>query len=82
MGSSPSWKVYRQKEYIASCSHPLYAAMIVAGIGGGDVTIRFGHRFVVWSEGREIIPASESYDVVAEVCQKRAQEAGRSIGYA
>ncbi len=72
MASSPIWKVYRGDEYIAGCKEPIYAGMIVASIGTHDMTIRYGHKYVVWHEGFEDIPASESYDIVTETCRQRA----------
>ncbi len=72
MAATHNWKVYRGDEYIASCKDPFYAAMILAGIGTHDMTIRYGHHYVVWHEGFEDIPANESYDIVSEVCQRRA----------
>lgn len=72
MAATHIWKVYRGDEYIASCKEPMYAGMIVASIGTHDMTIRYGHNYVVWHEGFEDIPASESYDIVTETCRKRA----------
>lgn len=82
MGASPRWKVYTYDDkYIASAVHPLYAAMIVAGIGHPGTTIRDGHsrRSVVYTDGvvladGSISDASESYHKVAEVCRKHAAE--------
>jgi len=73
MASSPVWKVYRTDgEYIASVKHPSYAAMILTGLGEQGATIRWGHGKIVWVEGVDGC-SSESYDYVAEVCQRKAQ---------
>lgn len=82
MGASPRWKVYTyDDEYVASTTDPVYAAMIVSGIGHPGTTIRDGHRkrSVVYTDGvvladGTISNAAESYDHVAEVCQRRAAE--------
>ena len=72
MAASPQWKVYRDKEYVASCKYVEDAAAIVACSGEG-ATIRNGHREadIVWREGAEAIVAGESYDVVTETVQAR-----------
>jgi hypothetical protein len=81
MAASPRWKVYTYDgEYVASCTHPLYAAMIVAGIGHAGTTIRDGHqkRKTVFTDGAvladgSIADAAESYDRVAEMCDANAR---------
>lgn len=71
MAGSPSWKVYTaDKEYVASCKYPEHGAAIVTNLGDGS-TIRYGHKHIVWTEGKEIIPAGESFDEVAKVCFSR-----------
>jgi hypothetical protein len=67
MASSPQLKVYRNGEYVASCKYAEDAAAIV-GLSG---TIRIGHNKIIWHEGNESQPASESYDFVAETIRKR-----------
>lgn len=65
MAASPKYKVYTpEKEYEASCKHGEVAAAIVAMLGDG-ATIRLDHSRILWTEGEEQIPASESYDGVA-----------------
>ncbi len=81
MAGSPRWKVYTYDDrYIACTIDPLYAAMIVAGIGHAGTTIRDGHsrRQTVFTEGSvlasgQIASAAESYDHVAEMCQANAK---------
>lgn len=68
MAASPRFKVYNSVgEYEAACKSPEAAAAIIAGIGYDGWTIRDGHSFkhVVWTEGAEELPASESFDTVA-----------------
>jgi hypothetical protein len=80
MAASPRWKVYTYDDrYIASTVDPLYAAMIVAGVGHAGTTIRDGHskRSTVYTEGGvladgSVASASESYDAVAEACHNTA----------
>ena len=77
MAAAPKWKVYSPDvEYVASCKHAEDAACLVALYGDG-ATIRFEHYRFVWSEGEEDQPAQDSYDFVAEVCQKRVAELRR-----
>jgi hypothetical protein len=63
------WEVYREGNIRAACFYPEDAAALVAVLGNGT-TIEF-KGITVWREGLEEIPASESYDTVAEVCYKR-----------
>lgn len=80
MASSPTWKVYSDTgEYVAACKYVFDAAMIVAGRGVNGTTIRAGHRFIMWTEGKEAFSASESYDGVAEVVRKRNESRWRAI---
>ncbi len=74
MARSPQFKVYdKDGEYLASCHHLEHAAMIVAGIGADGTTIRNGHskKMILWTEGSEDFPASESYDGVAVTADNR-----------
>lgn len=76
MANAPRWKVYSPDgEYLASCHYPEDAAVLVAANGPGS-TIRRGHarKLTVWKEGGEEFSAAESYDRVAEVCERRRQE--------
>jgi hypothetical protein len=65
------WKVYdAEKVYQASCKEVELAAVIVAFLGDG-ATIRCDHTLILWTEGKEGLPASESYDEVAAVVHAR-----------
>jgi hypothetical protein len=76
MSATPRLKVYNADlKYVASFKHAEDAAILVAGLGR-NTTIRDGHKFIVWDEGHEIQPASESYDLVAE-CVYARMDAGR-----
>ena len=71
MSASPEFKVYSPTgEYVASCKHPEDAAAIISSYGRG-ATIRYRHRRLLWEEGKEIIPAGESYDRVNEIVTAR-----------
>jgi hypothetical protein len=73
MASSPSLKVYDATgEYLASFKYAEHAAMLVAALGDGH-TIRQGHskRMTLWTEGREMLAAAESYDFVATTVYER-----------
>ena len=74
MARSPRFKVYSvDGEYLASFHHLDHAAILVSGIGTDGTTIRDGHskRHILWTEGAEDFPASESYDGVAQVASGR-----------
>ncbi len=70
MAGSPQFKVYKGKEYIASCKYASDAAVLVAASPEG-MTIRNGHSDIVWEEGKESQPAAESYDFVADTINDR-----------
>jgi len=73
MAASPKYKIYNNdNEYIASVKHIEDAAILVSANGNG-ATIRIGHakRDIVWLEGQEKMPASESYDFVGETISDR-----------
>lgn len=73
MAATPKFKVFDANGvYQAATKHPEDAAVLVACFGDG-ATIRVGHsrRHIVWEEGAEGQPASESYDHVAEVVYTR-----------
>lgn len=58
----------------AKCLYAEDAAALVAVLGEG-ATICFGPRdVVVWEEGSESQPASESYDHVGDTCRTRSRE--------
>jgi len=74
MAGSPKWKVYDAAgQYVASCKEPEAGAVLVSFYGNGS-TIRSGHSKsqIVWIEGSETLPASQSYDNVAITCFTRA----------
>lgn len=72
MAHAPIFKVYSaDKEYIASTKYLEDAAALIASTQSEGATIRYGHNQILWTEGSEEIPASESYDRVAEIARKR-----------
>lgn len=76
MASSPKWKVFdKDGVYQASCKEPEAAAALM-GFYGDGATIRYGHSVseTVWTEGKESVPASESFDTVAAACEQRSIE--------
>ena len=73
MAGSPAYKVFNPSgEYVAACKHPEDAAALVALYGTGSA-IKYGHGKAVWREGKEAIPAGESYDVVASTVRERVK---------
>ena len=65
MASTPRWKIYDSAGiYQAACKEPEAAACLVS-FYGERATIRYGHAFIAWTEGREGT-AAESYDKTAE----------------
>ena len=66
-------KVYgRQGDFLGSCVEPEGAAALVT-LAGEGATIRNGHALknAVWTEGKEVQPAGESYDFVAAMILER-----------
>ena len=77
MAATPEFKVYTADgEYIAACKHIEDAAAVVALYNEG-ATIRWMHSKIVWKEGAENFPASESYDEVARIVTERIDEIQR-----
>lgn len=75
MSATPALKIYNSiGVYIAACKHAEDAAAVVA-MNGDGATIRDGHstRDIVWREGSEAKPASESYDFVANIIAERIE---------
>lgn len=74
MAASPRWKVYdSEKRYQASCKE-IEAAAALMGFYGDGATIRdngAATNLIVWTEGAEGQPASESYDHVVAVAHSR-----------
>jgi len=71
MAASPMWKVYNAaKVYQAACKEVELAAVLVAFLGDG-ATIRCDHTLILWTEGKEGLPAGESYDEVVAVVHAR-----------
>ncbi len=79
MAASPQWKVYTADgQYMASCKYPEHAAILMGSgfMFGEGATIRDGHSRagILWTEGAEGFPASESFDRCVEVMVERRQE--------
>lgn len=73
MAASPQYKVSNPSgEYVASCKYLEDAACLVAFLGAG-ATIKWLHGPVIWHEGHEDQPASESYDHVRDLASARVQ---------
>jgi hypothetical protein len=73
MAGTPKFKIFNPSgEYVAACKYPEDAAALVDLYGAGS-TIRDGHSKadVVWTEGKETQPASESYDFVGTTVEDR-----------
>lgn len=67
---SPMFKVYRDREYLASCKHAEDAGAIVALYDTPAMTIRFDHGLTVWREGTDG-HAGESFDELAALVWRR-----------
>jgi hypothetical protein len=77
--ATPDFKVYSAGgEYVAACKYAEEAAALVA-LRGEGATVRVRHRWTVWTEGREAIPAGESYDLAAECMVARADTIEQSF---
>jgi hypothetical protein len=64
------FKVYVKGEYVAACKYAQDATALVA-IRGDGAQIKYGHRRVVWTEGKETQSAAASYDFVYETIHGR-----------
>ena len=72
MACSPKWKVYDAAgNYQASCKEPEACAFLI-GLYGEGATVRYGHRLIVWFEGKEKCSAADSYDTASLTMQRRA----------
>lgn len=72
MAGSPRFKVHNPSgEYVASCKHAEDAAMIVGNYGAGAFVKDKYTKGKVWEEGKEEIPAGESYDRFREIVHAR-----------
>lgn len=78
MAASPKWKVYRNGEYVASCAYAEDAAALVA-LGWSGGIVKYGHSRVVWTEGKELFPAGESYDRAAQVMHERVENHHKEV---
>lgn len=74
MAASPDWKIYDSDNVYQAACKEIEAAAALMGFYGDGAQIRFGHNLKVWTEGSEGQPASESYDHVAEIADRRVQE--------
>ena len=72
LAQSPPFKVYRGKQYIASCRYAEDAAAFLALCADAGGEIRYGHGLIVWREGRDG-RAWESYDAVASLIRQRVE---------
>ena len=74
MASAPRFKIYnRTGRYITACKYAADAAAIVS-LHCDGATVRDNHRKIIWREGKEEIPAGESYDRAAEIMLERLAE--------
>lgn len=79
LGGSPKWKLYNAEgEYIAACRYVEDALMLMA-FNGDDSTIKFDHRTLVWTEGKEEIRASESIDRAVAIVDERMGAHARQV---
>ena len=70
-----SLKIYNAcGEHIASCTYAVDAAAIMSATQREGATIRYGHKHVVWEEGKEEFAAWWDYRGVARLVNKRIEE--------
>ena len=72
MAASPPIKIYRNKEYVASCKYFDDAAAI-AGMTPGTV-VKWEGKKVIWTEGAEKLSAGEGWDAAAQIMHERVRE--------
>lgn len=77
MAAAPYFKVYTAEGDYEAAAHSLETAAAIVTFLGDGATIRNGHRqrHIIWTEGSEDMPASESYDYVRETAADRMQAA-------
>ena len=81
MAGSPRYKVYDAKKVYQAATKEAEAAAALVAFYGDGATIRLDHGAVLWTEGKEAIPANESFDTVAETVYAR-QGANARASYA
>lgn len=69
MAASPSIKIYRSGDYVASCKYFEDAAAL-AGMTTGTV-VKWEGTKVIWVEGKEESLAADSWDDAASIMQER-----------
>jgi hypothetical protein len=67
------WKVYRDREHVASLRYSEDAAMLASMCPGS--VVKWDHRTVVWREGSEEFSAADSYDGASEIMIRRRDKA-------
>jgi hypothetical protein len=71
MASAPFFKLYDSRGNYQASFKEVEAAAACIGFYGDGSTIRGDHTLVLWTEGAEDQPASESFDHVASTTQHR-----------
>jgi len=78
MAASPQFKLYDEHNKYQGCmKYAEDAAIVISSWRQG--TIRWQHALVVWREGKELQPAAESYDYVAQTIEKRIRNHNAKI---
>lgn len=81
--ATPSWTVYRGKEYVASCKHPGDAWLLCGD--DASATVRWGHTLTVWAEATDNLPymtASQAEAVMRQRVADKWHETNKKLGVA
>ena len=83
MSGTPKYKLFRGKEYIAACKYPEDVAVLISA----HITDRvsYDRAIDVWTANDDPAIAAESYDVAADLMEKRIRayniRCARKLGY-
>lgn len=70
MATTPIWKVYSDRAYVAAFKHPAHAVAFAELINSLSAlaSVRYNHKHHVWLAG---IDNAASYDEAARIMQRR-----------
>ena len=73
MAASPQFKIYNEEgEYIGALKYAVDAARLIGTMPNGT-SIRYGHRHIVWTEGKEEVAAYRNLMQVTQIIDERVR---------
>ena len=81
MAASPRFKIYNNDNQYIGCMHDISDCVLAIADRKG-CSIRQGHakKNIIWHEGHESQPSSESFDFVIDLCNKRLNNSANPEG--